>query len=146
MNQRRHADSNAGKTPDEKSNQTTRPMTPEQKRIRIAEICGREHCPDCPNQGWFYVNRTGREDGEPDQEQCRWCETVEGSIFNSPNYLNDLNAMHEAVNGLSHDQRLKYRQCLQNMFTFSMHNPTPAIDAPASMRADAFLLAHGVEI
>jgi len=36
-------------------------------------------CPKCDNRGWFIV--TGR-DGEPEQVQCEWCDTIPNSRFN----------------------------------------------------------------
>lgn len=36
-------------------------------------------CPNCDDVGWYVV--PGR-DGEPEQEQCEFCETVPNSIFN----------------------------------------------------------------
>lgn len=36
-------------------------------------------CPNCDDVGWYVV--PGR-DGEPEQEQCEFCEMVPNSIFN----------------------------------------------------------------
>jgi len=38
------------------------------------------HCPNCPDQGWYAVED---ENGEPEQEQCRFCYVVENSYFNA---------------------------------------------------------------
>jgi len=38
------------------------------------------HCPNCPDQGWYAVEG---ENGEPEQEQCRFCYVVENSYFNA---------------------------------------------------------------
>ncbi len=38
-----------------------------------------ENCPSCNNVGWYTVHR---HNGEPEQEQCEFCYTVENSIFN----------------------------------------------------------------
>lgn len=54
--------------------------------IACAERMGRSHCPNCPDQGWYFVGAHG------DQEQCQWCETVESSIFKSPSYTTDADA------------------------------------------------------
>ena len=40
-------------------------------------------CPNCPDQGWYAV--ANHYTGEPEQEQCEFCYTVENSMFN---YLN----------------------------------------------------------
>jgi hypothetical protein len=35
-----------------------------------------ENCPDCSNQGWYYIGIYG------EQEQCEWCYTNPNSVFN----------------------------------------------------------------
>lgn len=42
-----------------------------------------EHCPNCPDQGWYVVQDSWS--GEPLQEQCEFCWTVENSVFNLTN-------------------------------------------------------------
>jgi hypothetical protein len=37
-----------------------------------------EHCPNCPDQGWFTDGPTD----DPEQVQCEFCYTVETSLFN----------------------------------------------------------------
>lgn len=54
-------------------------MTPEKQRIAIAEVCG-----------WKWT-----EDGWHDTVRKRAVKMIAG--HNLPDYLNDLNAMHEAV-------------------------------------------------
>ncbi len=39
-----------------------------------------EHGPNCPDQGWYAV--WDQFSGEPMQEQCEFCYTVENSVFN----------------------------------------------------------------
>lgn len=39
-----------------------------------------QDCPYCPNQGWFVV--ANYYTGEPEQQQCEFCYTVENSVFN----------------------------------------------------------------
>lgn len=53
--------------------------------IAVAERLGRKACPHCPNQGWYIVEN--KQTGEPEQEQCKWCDCEPDSIFNSPCYL-----------------------------------------------------------
>jgi hypothetical protein len=38
-----------------------------------------DHCPNCPDQGWYIVADNS---GEPEQVQCEWCYTVPNSVFN----------------------------------------------------------------
>ena len=95
-------------------------MTPEQQRIAIAEACG-----------W------------------KWEATIKGSIkvWNKPplmvfyeselpNYLNDLNAMHEAEKILTARQRSVYVGRLFNLPSSELVSNT---FATAAQRAEAFL-------
>jgi hypothetical protein len=45
-----------------------------------------EHCPNCPDQGWFVGGTT---DG-PEQVQCQFCDIVEMSVFNIKLKIADL--------------------------------------------------------
>jgi len=107
-------------------------VTPEQQRIAIAEACGwknHDH-PDVMQfkQGWTM----------PEQ----WCMDPKGVLrFNHdrPNYLNDLNAMHEAENVLTSEQVTSYVYSLESM---NERWSTPAF-ATASQRAEAFLRTIG---
>lgn len=56
-----------------------------------------------------------------------------------PNYLNDLNAIHEAEKTLNNDQLLRYHGMLLNMCGRSMY----ASMAQAAQRAEAFLKTTG---
>jgi hypothetical protein len=90
-------------------------MTPEQQRIAIAEACGWEPTPE----GHFHPdNPTGQ---------------------TPPNYLNDLNAMHEAEKVLTSEQVTSYVDSLESM---NERWSTPAF-ATASQRAEAFLRTIG---
>lgn len=97
-------------------------MTPEQQRICIAEACG-----------WKWVT-TG-------PLYSPWvCPNTKEQFPKPPDYLNDLNAMHEAENGLGDVQRLQYTVKLREIvggFTFDM------INATAAQKAEAFLNATG---
>ena len=107
-------------------------MTREEQRIAIAEACGwknHDH-PDVMQlkQGWT----------TPKQ----WCMDPEGVLrFNHdrPNYLNDLNAMHEAEKVLTNEQLEVYCNILHK----PNHGVYWAIHATASQRAEAFLRTIG---
>jgi len=96
-------------------------MNPEQQRIAIAEACGKWH------SGWphEYMNQSDR-------------------LRHIPNYLNDLNAMHEAEKVLTPEQLVDY--C-----AFSLRVATgdgcvtdyKMIRATAAQRAEAFIRTIG---
>ena len=97
-------------------------MTPEQQRISIAEACGWEPTPE----GHFHPdNPTGQ---------------------TPPNYLNDLNAMHDAVMTLNADQMISMDYHLDVV----VGNGKQGLNceyflwsASASQRAKAFLRTIG---
>ena len=98
-------------------------MTPEQQRIAIAEACGWEPTPE----GHFHPdNPTGQ---------------------TPPNYLTDLNAMHEAEKVLTQQQRIEYVRELVFIWTGRNDRAIPnwwfVHDATASQRAEAFLRTIG---
>jgi len=95
-------------------------MKPEEQRIAIAEACG-----------W-----------KPSNPRGKWCHPVNWSMAKNgsyevwvgrdklPNYLHDLNAMHEAEKILTYEQKYEYaRQFIDFELIF----------ATASQRAEAFL-------
>ena len=86
-------------------------MKPEQQRIAIAEACG--------TMRWSYAL----------PKKC-----VGASV---PNYLNDLNAMHDAEKMLTSSQIAPYVDSLEEM---NERWSTPAF-ASAAQRAEAFLRA-----
>ena len=96
-------------------------MTPQQQRIAIAEACG-----------WKWeILWTGELNGKPIGEQ--------GPFREVPDYLNDLNAMHEAQKVLTGDQVAAYvtTLCLEVQ-------PKPMLHAAtAAQRAEAFLRTIG---
>jgi hypothetical protein len=92
-------------------------MAPEQQRIAIAEACG-------------IVSR--------DQWGPLY-KTALGVVRVCPNYLNDLNAMHEAEKVLTSEQVTSYVYSLESM---NERWSTPAF-ATASQRAEAFLRTIG---
>jgi hypothetical protein len=92
-------------------------MNPEQQRVAIAEACGKWH------SGWphEYMNQADR-------------------LRHIPNYLNDLNAMHEAEKLLVRLQWVSYLRRLQTLCDESVTWP---IHATATQRAEAFLRTIG---
>ena len=106
-------------------------LTPEQKRIAIAEACG-----------WKQIQKLGL-----DNELYGWIE--QGPLDPIPDYLNDLNAMHEAqkrlmlIEGAWHRFALILRDiCTPEHGAKELCWPF-AVEATAAQRADAFLLATG---
>ena len=90
-------------------------MKPEQQRIAIAEACG------LTDEEWICAK------GE-------WC-------FNScvPDYINDLNAMHEAEKTLNQNLAAEYARMLTSI-AWQSEQPTFApMTATAAQRAEAFL-------
>ena len=108
-------------------------MNPEQQRIAIAEACG-----------WRIKRRdiTGFNVWEPDAKlPAQLCNNLENKI---PNYLNDLNAMHEAEKVLTDEQDLEYSESLEQVVgaRFNSNNGEDMRrlrSATAAQRAEAFL-------
>ncbi len=102
-------------------------MTPENQRIAIAEALG-----------WIFDHSR-----KSYQRQGQWCIEL-------PNYLNDLNAMHEAEKVLTTPQWFDY---LKELTAIGCKNKSStgyqAIDpihATAAQRAEAFLRTLGLWI
>jgi len=94
-------------------------MKPKEQRIAIAEACG-----------WTKGYDWSRSDG----------------IGVLPDYLNDLNAMHEAEKTLDDDQDLEYSECLEPVVKarWGANNSCDMQrlrSATAAQRAEAFLRA-----
>jgi len=114
-------------------------MKPEKQRIAIAEACGWKNAdhPDAMKlkQGWIMPEK--------------WCMDPKGVLrFNHhrPDYLNDLNAMHQAEMVLSRGEHYNqtggfglYVQNLDLVRCGRKH----LIEATAAERARAFLLTLG---
>jgi hypothetical protein len=109
-------------------------MTSTAQRIAIAEACG-----------WTYTRATLLEKPlefwtKPDAPRGY----SDGS--SPPDYLNDLNAMHEAERTLDYGQRSEFRAIIKNRFTPDRDRFTPQdqfeaviCHATAAQRAEAFL-------
>lgn len=102
-------------------------LTPEEKRIRIAKLCGWRNCVlryDDQDNAWF----KGWPPGEAKEQLLH-------------NYPCDLNAMHEAEQMLGVENRGNYLNHLSRII--GQNNPCLAVHATAAQRADAFLLTLG---
>ena len=112
-------------------------MTPEAQRIAIAEACGWKNAdhPDVMKckAGWTMPEK--------------WCMNPKGVLcFNHdrPNYLADLNAMHDAEKVLTDEQDLNYSESLEQVVCarFNTNNGEDMRrlrSATAAQRAEAFL-------
>jgi hypothetical protein len=98
-------------------------MKPEQQRIAIAEVCG---WTETPSGKW---HRNGFVMPDP---------------LNPPDYLNDLNAMHEAEKTLSYNDKQKYLDILADAPREDIHHTwADSVFATAAQRAEAFLRTVG---
>jgi hypothetical protein len=111
-------------------------MTPEAQRIAIAEACG-----------WKFRREFTNSVGGLVKE---WIKEGIGSamIWELPDYLNDLNAMHEAEKVLVFSKRLHYYRELQAIRSKEILPdrvaPQDCIMATAAQRAEAFLKTLGL--
>ena len=108
-------------------------MSPEAQRIAIAEACG-----------WKQVTRENKpeEIWEHQKHPLKICR--ERSKL--PDYLNDLNVMHEAEKVLSDNNQMKFRGELIDMMIPKYGFESAcllAIHATAAQRAEAFLRTIG---
>ena len=108
-------------------------MKPEQQRIAIAEACG--HINPRRTESGLFIASAHKNDGGK-----------EWGTYGIPDYINDLNAMHEAERFLDYDQCEQYASDLWDIIMCaeeSMENPPPSnfacIHATAAQRAEAFL-------
>ena len=103
-------------------------MTEEQQRIAIAEACGWKNVDAGAGRVWGF---TTRHKGTPSESDV--CVDV-------PNYLNDLNAMHEAERTMGDPQLWdEYQSYLSD----AMRNIGWIYHATAAQRAEAFLKTIG---
>jgi len=116
-------------------------MTPEAQRIAIAKACG-WRAEKWASGGWTCYNPSGSYGEFTGSEEAAF-------LLNCPDYLNDLNAMHEAEKVLTHADQCQYGRYLTRLVTgiFQMHHAhsdTARIaHAIAAQRAEAFLLTIG---
>ncbi len=97
-------------------------MKKEQQRIKIAEACGSKYL---ESYGWFDKDGETYYIGNED--------IVSPQI---PDYLNDLNAMHEAEKVLTAEQRRSY---VNRIFNLPVSECESNTFATAAQRAKAFL-------
>jgi hypothetical protein len=97
-------------------------MTPEAQQIAIAEACGLSD-----------ISKIG--------EQLMHGGT--GIFLNVPDYLNDLNAMHEAEKILTHDQADSFTEFLWSQYPGHVLFDSYIWHATAAQRAEAFLRTIG---
>ena len=99
-------------------------MTPEQQRIAIAEACG-----------WKWHSRS--------KGKIKvWDNGLDYVFYDSdlPDYLNDLNAMHEAEKTLSQKDKREYAYQLNGgYYTSGLDDAFDIVHATAVQRAEAFL-------
>ena len=110
-------------------------MKPEQQRIAIAKACGWQKVRET-SFGLFGCRPEADISVFSDEYLCA------GPV---PDYLSDLNAMHEAEKVLSDSQCKKYRDVLvAEVIGWSAYeNELIAIHATAAQRAEAFLRTIG---
>jgi hypothetical protein len=103
-------------------------MTPERQRIAIAEACGWTYSPYAPLElkhqataCWFPPKYTGHHEQEV------------------PDYLNDLNAMHEAEKVFRTRHTTDFIEMRNWLFEICGRNADFAWHATAAQRAEAFL-------
>lgn len=118
-------------------------MTPEQQRIAIAEACGWKLKSNGLSPMWSWQN-------ESLIHRIKWvAHKVMASQGVLPDYLNDLNAMHEAEKVLTPDTRPEYLCQLFDAATRGRSGLYPVDEnylshhATASQRAEAFLRTIG---
>jgi hypothetical protein len=111
-------------------------MKPEEQRIAIAEACGFTY--DSINEAWY-------------KDGYYYFNCGDGLHFKQlPDYLNDLNAIHEAEKTLEADQAIDYvRQlidlvCPDTYGVSNLYESTYAVlHATSAQRAEAFLKTIG---
>jgi hypothetical protein len=115
-------------------------MSPEKQRIAIAEACGWKREDKLP------FTRHGGTVEQNVPEEAWWHDKVAGCNFAPPNYLSDLNAMHEAEKTLTVLKREYYAQQLFELldvpitcFNSNHIKMWVLLRATASQRAEAFL-------
>ena len=108
-------------------------MNPEQQRIAIAEACGWKLKSNGLSPMWSWQN-------ESLIHRIKWvAHKVMASQGILPDYLNDLNDMHEAEKVLTNEQLEVYCNILHK----PNHGVYWAIHATAAQRAEAFLRTIG---
>lgn len=117
-------------------------MSAEQKRIAIAQACGR--CPHTEKEYWSIEDGNDFDSGFT----CKKCgEDPHRGSARLPDYLNSLDACHEMeeVMHSNHSLATDYASILEANVSKTKHSGTglffQVINASPAQRADAFLLA-----
>ena len=113
-------------------------MTPDEQRIKVAELCGwvREdrkpiHVVQLTPEGWLNSSNGG------------WYGGQAHDVL--PDYLNDLNAMHDAEDAFTVEQQILFEEHLVEIVENWKHCNWLIIHATATQRAEAFVLAMDEE-
>lgn len=109
-------------------------MTPEQQQIAIAKTCGWTAEQDS-NGYWRATNQKSGHASE------LWLSERNVWSVGIPDYLNDLNAMHEAEKAMNNNDWWKFVEHLTNICG---GGTALGISATAAQRAEAFLRTLGL--
>lgn len=128
-------------------------MSPEAQRIAIAEACGWEYVITEPHFNKLYQPGANRPVGMccgkhvSKEDAFRVCFNRHPEIaWVVPDYLNDLNAMHEAEKVLGGHDRFNYSAELERVVFLALGDTKSAwcySSATAAARAEAFLKTIG---
>jgi hypothetical protein len=114
-------------------------MTPEQQRIAIAEHCGWTETTEYSHLHPYLTPEAVSRMVWLDRNGQR-----AGILGDPPDYLNDLNAMHEAEKTMTDEQFWPdYYDHLAGITTRHRYGQRPIICATAAQRAEAFLRTVG---
>lgn len=108
-------------------------MNPEQQRVAIAEACGWTAREDIENF-WRAVDASGNMTHE------LWMSERNVWSAGIPNYLNDLNAMHDAEKTLTDKAHEEFRL---NLYDVIGDDSRLIVSSTATQRAEAFLRTIG---
>jgi hypothetical protein len=108
-------------------------MNTEKQRIAIAEACGYTATPNQGSMGGFIGRNPNGQSGY-DAIGHSWADAITRIC---PDYLNDLNAMHEA------EKTLDYNDLNDMEESVSFHFGVTPFHATAAERAEAFLRTIG---
>lgn len=104
-------------------------MTPEAQRIAIAEACG-----------WTHLTQFTNRITNPDGHAIFFDPTKQDKLSLIPDYLNNLNAMHEAEKVLTNESmRRIYKAHLIDLVFSDPPNNRGIVFATAAQRAESFL-------
>lgn len=122
-------------------------LTPEEKRIRIAELCGPWRFKESKDYVVIY---------EGDNTRLRYFRNAAAhdtrerlNIAGVPDYLNDLNAIEHEMPSLTHKQHLSFISHLAGVpwhAAWTMEQIFKVTHATAAQRADAFLLCLSPDV